>query len=94
MATPDIPQGEVAIWPGFDVYASDGKVGDVDELVVDAQTGNIKAVVLREGHLWSHKDVTVPVDQIDRIEDGAIYLKLTKSQVSALPPVQLHRPGR
>ena len=45
-------------------------------------------LVLREGHLWGKKDVTIPVDQIDRIEADVIYLKLDKAAVEHLPSVR------
>lgn len=86
-----IPEGEVEIWPGFDVHATDGRVGSVDELLVDARTSAVTGLVLREGHLWSARDVTIPADQIDRIDEGAVYLKLSKAEVGALPAVKLKR---
>jgi hypothetical protein len=38
-----------------------------------------------EGHLWGKKDIAVPVNQIDRYEDGDVYLKIDKAQVESLP---------
>ena len=40
---------------------------------------------MREGHLWGQRVVTIPVDQIGRIEDDAFHLTLSKRQAEALP---------
>jgi len=47
---------------------------------------------MREGHLWGQKDVTIPVSEIDHLEENTIYLKLNKKEVEALPsvPINLH----
>ena len=45
-------------------------------------------LVLREGHLWGKKDVTIPLDQIDRIEEDVVHLKLDKAAVEHLPSVR------
>jgi len=37
------------------------------------------------------KDVTISVAQIDRIDEDAVYLKLNKRQVAALPAIPVHR---
>jgi hypothetical protein len=46
-----IPPGEVAIRRGTLVEASDGYVGDVSELLVDPDKGEITHFILQEGHL-------------------------------------------
>ena len=58
--------------------ATDGHVGEVDEFIVDPADRHITHLILRKGHFWGHKDVSIPVDQIDRIEADTIYLKLDK----------------
>jgi sporulation protein YlmC with PRC-barrel domain len=86
-----IPLGELALQPGAGVEATDGRVGRVDELLVEPITGQITHLVLREGHLWGQKNVTIPVAQIDRIEEDTVYLKLDKQALAKLPaiPVRL-----
>lgn len=83
------PLGELAIQRGFRVLATDGFVGRVDDFLIDPLDRTITHLILLEGHLWGKKDVTIPIEQIDRIEEDAIYLKLTKDEVGALPTVQL-----
>jgi sporulation protein YlmC with PRC-barrel domain len=86
-----IPPGELALQRGAQVEATDGRVGRVDELLVEPTTGRITHLVLREGHLWGQKDVTIPAAQIDRIEEDTVYLKLDKQDVGALPTTPARR---
>jgi sporulation protein YlmC with PRC-barrel domain len=80
-----IPPGEVAVRQGASVEASDGHVGQLDEFLVDPVTEQVTHLVMRAGHLWGQRDVTIPVSEIDRLGENTIYLKLNKAQVGALP---------
>jgi sporulation protein YlmC with PRC-barrel domain len=86
-----IPVGEEAVRRGAEVHATDGVVGKIDEFVVDPECKHITHLVLREGHLWGQRDVTIPVTQIARIEENAVYLNLTKSEIGKLPSVPIRR---
>jgi sporulation protein YlmC with PRC-barrel domain len=86
-----IPPGELAIHRGAHVEARDGRVGKVDEFLVDLSDGHITHLVLREGHLWGEKDVTIPISEIERIEEDTVYLKLDKHSVEKLPGIPLKR---
>ena len=89
-----LPPGELGIRRGTRVHATDGKVGWVDEFVTIPTNGEITHLLLREGHLWGCKEVTIPVSAIERIEERAVYLKLDKRGVQALPSVPVKRPWR
>jgi uncharacterized protein YrrD len=82
---------ELAIHRGSHVHATDGRIGEVEEFVVNPANDAITHIVLREGHFWNHQDVTIPVAQIDRIDADSVYLTLTKHQVEALPVLAVHR---
>jgi hypothetical protein len=82
-----IPPGEVAVRQGARVKATDGSVGRLDEFLMDPANGHVTHLVMREGHLWGRRDVTIPVSEIDHLEADTIYLKLDKEQVGALPAV-------
>jgi sporulation protein YlmC with PRC-barrel domain len=86
-----IPPHERAVHRGTRVDATDGYVGRVDEFLVDPAGGHIAHLVLREGHLFGHKDVSIPVSQIDRIEGDTVYLKLDRRGVGALPAIPVCR---
>lgn len=91
-----IPAGELAVRRGMAVYAAEDeagekagrvRIGQVEAFVADRITGHITHLVLREGHLWGQRDVTIPVNTIEKIESGDVQLKLTKQAVEALPTV-------
>jgi sporulation protein YlmC with PRC-barrel domain len=86
-----IPPGELTVRRGSGVEATDGRIGRVDEFMIDPQNGRITHMVLREGHLWGQKDITIPVSEIDRIEEDTVYLKLDKHEVEALPTIPVKR---
>jgi len=82
-----IPAGKLAIRRGAVVRATDGRVGVVNQLMVNPEGGNITHLILQDGHVWGKKLVTIPVAQIERIEEKVIQLKLNKKEVEALPSV-------
>ena len=86
-----VPPGELAVHRGARVEATDGHAGRVDEFLVDPETEHITHMILREGHVWGQKDVTIPVSQIDRIDDDTVYLKLSKREVEDIPSIPVRR---
>jgi sporulation protein YlmC with PRC-barrel domain len=82
-----VPPGELAVRRGTHVKAADGRVGQVDEFLVDPVSEHITHLILRKGHLWGQKDVTIPISEIARVEEDAVYLKLTREQIEALPTI-------
>ena len=86
-----IPADELAIRRGARVEAVDGHVGRVDEFLVNPSNDQISHLVMREGHLWGQKDVTIPVSQIDHYQDNTVYLKLNKQDIEKLPSIPVRR---
>ncbi len=86
-----VPPGEIAVRRGTAVHAMDGPIGRVDELMIDAQDGNITHLVMREGHLWGRKDISIPISQIEKLDSDTVFLKLSKKEVEALPQIQIRR---
>jgi sporulation protein YlmC with PRC-barrel domain len=76
-----VAPGELAVHRGTGVEATDGWVGRVDKLLVDPVSGDITHLVLRQGHLWGKKDLTLPISAIDRVSDDTLYLKLDKRSI-------------
>lgn len=85
-----VPLGELALRRGADIEASDGHVGKLGELLVDEE-GRITHIVLMEGHLWGRKEVAVPISLIEDVEEDLVRLRVDKSFVDGLPPVQVKR---
>jgi sporulation protein YlmC with PRC-barrel domain len=86
-----IPPGELAVYRGTRVEATDGYVGHVDEFVVNPKNGHITHLVMREGHLWGQKDVIIPVSALGDTQGEVVFLKLNKQQIESLPAFPLHR---
>ena len=86
-----IPADELAVGRGAWVEATDGLVGRVDEFLVDPDNDQITHLVLREGHLWGQKDVTIPVSEIERIKENTVRLKIDKHQIETLPATPARR---
>ena len=75
----------------MEVEASDGKVGKLDALVLDKDSGEITHIQMLEGHLWGKKDVAIPVSAVDFTDAKTVYLKIDKKAVHALPAVKVKR---
>ena len=84
-----IPLDELTMHRGDHVEATDGRVGRIDGFVVDPQSEGITHLLLREGHLWGAKDVTISIAGIKDIQEGVAHLNLTKQEIAALPAVKL-----
>jgi sporulation protein YlmC with PRC-barrel domain len=88
VAIPKLPAGTIALERVDDVNASDGRVGSLDAVLIDPVSLAITHIVLREGHLWAKRDVTVPIANVTKIEEDAVTLDLTKDAVGKLPSVK------
>jgi sporulation protein YlmC with PRC-barrel domain len=86
----NIPAGELSIRRGSSVEATNGPVGRVDEFLINPINNAITHIVLREGHLWGQKNITIPISQIDRIEEDKVWLKLDKHSIASLPAIPIH----
>ena len=86
-----IPHHELAIHRGAHVEAANGYIGQVDEFIVNPTNNHITHLVLRRGHLWGRKDISIPVKEIDYIEQDTVHLTLDKDAIKALPAVTVRR---
>jgi sporulation protein YlmC with PRC-barrel domain len=87
----NIPEGEVALQRGVRVEATDGYVGQVDELLINSKDMQVTHLVLLVRHIFEGREITIPVSQIDHIDQGTIYLKLDRQSVEALPATPRQR---
>ena len=85
------PSGELAIHRGAQVEATDGLLGQVDELLVNSNNMQVTHLILRERHVLTHREVAIPVSQIDHVNEDRVYLKLDKKSVEELPTVPVQR---
>ena len=87
----NIPADELALHSGMQVEANDGKLGKLDELVLDPKSGEITHLLMREGYLWGKKDVAIPASSVDYSDGKCIYLNIDSATVKALPAVPVKR---
>lgn len=82
---------EITVGRGARVKAIDGHIGRVDEFVIDPKDGCVTHLVVREGHLWNKKEVTLPLSTVDCLDEHVVELKLNKKTIKSLPAVPLKR---
>jgi sporulation protein YlmC with PRC-barrel domain len=80
-----MPANSIALYSGMQVEASDGKVGTLDELVLDPESREVTQLRMRHGHLWGTRDILIPVGKVDIVDTKTVYLKIDKAAVEALP---------
>jgi sporulation protein YlmC with PRC-barrel domain len=90
VTTDKLPKGEVSIRRDEVVHASDGEIGRVEGLVIDATDLQVTHMLLQEGHAWGRKVVALPIKAVTRIDDG-VWLALTKGQIEDLPAIEVQR---
>ena len=81
----NIPPNELALRCGARVEATDGYVGQVDELLINSGDMRATHLVLRASYLFEERKIKIPVSQIDYISEETIYLELDKQNVNKLP---------
>ena len=86
-----IPAGELAVKKGANVIATDGQVGFVDEFLMNPEDNSLSHLILRKGHFWGQEEVTIPIDQIDHMEEDTVRLKIGKKEVESLPAIPIQR---
>jgi uncharacterized protein YrrD len=69
---------------GQRVLARDGQVGQLDEVLVDPRTDRASGFVVRKGRFLG-RDVIVPADWIETVDQDRIVLKASKAQIDKLP---------
>lgn len=67
----NLPSGEVSLKVGTEVFASDGRVGHVEEVCFDPVSGRASSIVVRRGFFF-HRDVALPVDWIRTFGDRVV----------------------
>ena len=83
----NIPEGECAMDHSTRVRATDGKGGRIERLMVDPMSGSLTHLVVREGPVWSSKAVPVPIAEVKRMGEKAVYLRTSRAGIEALPSV-------
>ena len=87
----NVPWGESAICCNAKVEATDGYIGKVDELLINSGNMQPTHLILREGHIFKHLEIIIPVSQIERVDGDTVYLKLNQQRIEELPAAPVQR---
>ncbi|MGE5595369.1 MAG: PRC-barrel domain-containing protein [Hyphomicrobiales bacterium] len=71
------PHFTIAI--GDEVRGPDGKLGEVEKLIVDAEADRISEVVVKHGFLWGNERV-IPLEAIQRSDGSVLYTDIDQKQ--------------
>jgi uncharacterized protein YrrD len=74
--------GTVNIETGAHVIGTDGKLGEVSDVIAEASSDRIIEIVVKHGLPFAHSYTVVPLGLIERVEDGNVYIKLDKVSLS------------
>jgi sporulation protein YlmC with PRC-barrel domain len=85
-----VPSNELMIGKNTEVFATDGRVGFIDDLMIKSDTHQITDLAVRVGYFWGYKDVDIPMDEIEKINPDSVFLKLNKDAVESLPAISEH----
>ncbi len=83
----NIGPGQVYIRPDLLVHTTGGSTGKLLHLLAD-ENGVVTGAVLQEGRWWSKKQVTVPLTQVDYVEENKQRVKVEQRPAGGEPPSQ------
>ena len=89
---PDELPGEDEVFRGDHVHATDGNIGHVLGFVVEAGSGRVTAVLLREGHLFGRRTMFIPRSAVAEVGPDGFRLNITREQVRHLPSADVEHP--
>ncbi len=86
-----IPPGDLAVRRGARVHATDGRVGQIEEFLVDPDSGYITHLCLRESRRRGDRGACVPVSEIAEIKEEVVHLKIDKETVASMMSIPAKR---
>ena len=81
--------GADEVFRGEHVHATDGDIGHVRGIVVEAGSGRVTSVLLREGHLLGRRTVLIPRSAVARVDEDGFHLNIAREQAQSLPAASL-----
>ena len=82
----DLPTGHLAVRGDQRVHSTDGEIGKIRAVMVDAGSRRATHILLQEGHLWGKREVAIPWSSVTGL-DGGVHVSLTSEAIKDLPPV-------
>ena len=87
----NVPQGEQVVRRGARVEATDGSIGEVEELLINPSNMEITHLVLLDQQFLKKTEITIPVSLIDSVDEDTIYLTVDRQTLEALPTTPIQR---
>jgi hypothetical protein len=75
---------------GFHIHATDGEIGHVEEFLVDANSWNVRYLVVDTGNWIGGRSVLISSAVVESVDspNEEIRVKLTRGQIEASPSVE------
>jgi sporulation protein YlmC with PRC-barrel domain len=64
---------------GANVIGTDGKLGEISDVVAEARTDQVIEIVVRHRVLLEHAHTVVPLTLVQRVEGGDVYVNLDRA---------------
>ncbi|GIW10221.1 MAG: hypothetical protein KatS3mg061_1278 [Dehalococcoidia bacterium] len=81
---PGLPEEAVVLRRGMPVECRSGRLGVVDQVLLDPEERTVTHVVVRRGTLLS-RDVIIPLEWVTAITENGIFVEASREQVERLP---------
>jgi uncharacterized membrane protein/sporulation protein YlmC with PRC-barrel domain len=86
-----VAPGELSVHRGTEVEATDGRVGEVSELLLDEQSHQITHIIVRRGGILGKNEIMIPLSVVDKVVAGTVLLNVEKRVLDALPAIPVKR---
>ena len=72
---------------GYNIQASDGEIGHVEDFVIDDETWTIRYLIVDTQNWWPGKKVLISIRWIDRIswDEGRVFINMTREAIKQAP---------
>jgi hypothetical protein len=73
----------------FHIHATDGEIGHVEEFLLDADTWNVRYLVVDTGNWIGGRSVLISSNVVDRVDSPKeeVFVRLTRDQIEHSPSV-------
>ena len=83
-----VPAGELVVHWDTIVRTTDREVGSIAQLILEPSDNRVTHFVLAQSHLLGAQEaITLPLAAVDRLEGGALHLKLDERALASLPRI-------
>jgi hypothetical protein len=84
----NVPENGEIIKRGTPVYGADKKIGVIDHVIVEGETGELSHLVIDRGLLSCSK--VIPITQIEGLHEKKIIVNLAESEINKFPDYSKH----